>query len=371
MAQVFSGVTRPTKSVLAPVAVSQPSSESAAIAIVQGLLVHDQSIQSLEWHGSVFLERNDGVRVPVYEGAQAFEGLASWAANWRHYTRDDNDVPLEPLAHQYFVESDGLTRAYNPRANGGLIRPEELERMGFASPWMLLGRHIDWSRMRRMGELLLGAENLRITQPDNGNGCVTVRGLFKAGWRLGIDDWREIEVTVDTTRSFVPVHVAMFDDLWGYPMEEFATTRVEYVAGVWVPTRGWRVLHEHPLHAEWFDDEDEDESPRAKRFAVELTKLGIAGTESRNDPSVRAKFREALSSAFDGQPLPLVPVIGVSTFELSEPIRVNVGIAPAKFMITFPNATRVGSAYVGTLVTKGEPEPDVGGNESDRRYWAP
>jgi hypothetical protein len=343
-----------------------------AVVLAKALLAHDLSIRSLQWRQKVFVDRaylefhrsntteqwteplewpaEPGHKAAETErvvmlatGEQGFDQRGRWYFDARLSTTAD--LPAEG---RYAYDGE-IVRTYNAHTKTGYMRPpESAERRMWLSPEMLLGRGQDWTKHRRLGELLLEGEGLRVSGTDDGRPILEAVLPLNTGRKI-------LSVTVDPEHQFAPRRIVLRDDLELRVHEILETTKFQLVDGIAVPVEGNRLV---------FGVEMTEEQANNLRAAGESRGLG-EGSDVHNDPAARTKFQQSVRETFGDAGLPVrILGEGIHLLRSVEIVSMNQAIPDSMFTINFPSGSHIMNVFVGkTQIGNGTPTPVPNGDE--------
>ncbi|MGI9015004.1 MAG: hypothetical protein ACR2GY_12260, partial [Phycisphaerales bacterium] len=275
--------------------------QDEARAVVEALLAHDRSISSIECQQEVAVRRLVAANpqggewdewAVIRNGRFGEDSSGNWYFRGQNGGRSTPDGPVT-LHEDAFVSDTFHTVAFRPGANLYIIWEPQQHPRYFPGPFQALGRWLDTSGTKRLGELLLDADDLTIQDVDGDDGLILLRGEAMIDGVLSM-----LLVTVDRTRSFAPVVIRRFDANHNYLAEVIMNEAFELVEGVHVPSRGTRTLYTRA-----------GPSPEETRgYDAALQRAAMKLKRSVDDPQV---VREAASAFWGQDGWPVTPVGGV------------------------------------------------------------
>jgi hypothetical protein len=200
---------------------------------------------------------------------------------------------------------------------------------------MYLGRTVSAGGVRRLGELLLEADNLRVLQTEDFAGVVRICGTVDTGGMVA-----ELEVDIDTSRGFMPIRIRTLDGLMMYPVEVLTVTRIDLVNGHYMPSEGTRETYYLNANEE-----------QAARLDKELSAVGLDVKDRRpdpRDPDTRRKYQEAVRAAFGDAGAPCALIAPPQRMVRVSFPSVNRVIPPEKFVVPGDLGSRLVNLFEGT-----------------------
>ncbi|MFN7021395.1 MAG: hypothetical protein ACK4WH_08730 [Phycisphaerales bacterium] len=269
-----------------------------AIALLTAMDINDQSLASLVWEQTN--SRLDGdTWVLVEKSSRALESTR-WRCEQTTYLLDEEGTPF-PTSDVYVF--DGLAlHTLNPRSQSGIVRelsPADLSM--WSTPLKFMGRYLDQARQRRLAELLLTSDELRVRAGPE-DVLRVVSGYVEIGSHAFF-----LEVTIDTSRGFAPLEIRLYDGLLRRAVETMEVSKLESRSGVWIPTEG--------VDTHYFLNPAEDDK-RWPALQDQLRRLTPEGDLVPSDTALRRSVKQAINELY-GQ-------AGVPVSRLSPPHRLSV-----------------------------------------------
>ena len=299
-----------------------------ARAIATAIAINDAKIKSLEWEQEVAFQ-NGGRRDLLEEGEHGFD-------EWRWYARlrwGHCEEPGGPMTYEgaEYTSVDDTTLTRHTELGGGMVRPPGLERYLWRSPETLLGRWLDTSGRRSLGELLLNADRLEVFDPAEEDGLVHLRAWTRLNLAYVV-----LDVAADPAHDFRVVEVTVADALLRTIHERRRVLEFTHIDGVWIPTAGVETVYANSM--------TEQESAA---MSAEMKRLGLRReTMDPRDPEVQRKCAEMVASVFGEKGITSEP-LGVGDMELRvrRIISVNRPIDDRKFEIQYDPAATIRDGY--------------------------
>jgi hypothetical protein len=140
-----------------------PSGENRALAedVARAMLVHDQSVRTLEWKQKVHFFRPDGTLRLGTEHHVVFSETGAYKEDCTsHYEADPEDgSPEESIRSCRAFDGNRYIGLGGP-SQSGVVRDYGAEQFAFHHLDVWLGRHLDSFGHVRLGTILLRADNL-------------------------------------------------------------------------------------------------------------------------------------------------------------------------------------------------------------------
>ncbi|MGI9014613.1 MAG: hypothetical protein ACR2GY_10240 [Phycisphaerales bacterium] len=336
---------------LAPPPNDQQGRDERGVAIAELLNHYDAQIKSIET-----LQK---VEIQVYIPATAEHEEPSWRAperyregrfgedsggNW--YFRgsmggraDFNSEMTQ--APGCYASTPGYSVGWQPGADVFIIQePLELPRY-YAGPFMALGRWLDTTGSKRIGELLLASKTLQIQDVEQESGMVMLRGEAEIDGVPNV-----LLVTVDSRHGFGPVAIRRFDATYNSLIEEIINTEFTLVDDIWIPTAGTRVLFSRSRLS----------AKEMQRFNGERQQNAREMNLESDHPDV---IRAVASSMFGERGWPVTPLGPVMTsFKVTETCTLNQPLS-TEMMTAFASPEATIFNTVNGLDTEVSPMEDV------------
>lgn len=242
------------------------------------LLVHDNSVRTLDWDQVVTWEA-EGLGPVSYESHQFFDDLGRWGADATEHIRRGDGSPVTIHAQRRFDGHRLMTCDIDKRS--GIINEYGGERRGSEGVDCWLGRHIDVTGQKRLGELLAQSKDLALRGSSE-------RGLPRiAATVLVYSLIAELEVEVDPEHGFAPRSITVRDRAVRVPYYRYETTSFVRVDDVWLPESG--------------TVETRCYTPTPEQAAALKAALASRGCSKESDitkPEVQAVYAEVIPQVF-------------------------------------------------------------------------
>ncbi len=289
---------------------AEDPARSLAKDLVRAMLLHDQSIRSLDWCQVAWLENGQPGSLRT-TSRQCFDDGGRWAIDYTNYRGGD------PKPGYFRFDGHALT-AVNPTLQQATIGEDTGHRKGFCSIEAWLGRTLVAGGRARLGEVLLDASDLTLSGYSS-LGCPVVSATV--GLR---DHITLLEVEIDPEHGFAPRAITQRDRALRVPYDRHETTTFVQVAGIWLPQCGRELTRQ-------FSPTPEE---RAK-FAASVAKRNLSpGEVDFFDPRVQTLYAEAVQEAFGAAEATSAPLVDPWIVVVTEYKSVNGPIPDARVQWT-------------------------------------
>lgn len=311
---------------------AEESRQQEARSLAHALLTHDLTLRSMEWHERTLIRDASAEQLVVLN--ESDQGMDEWGRWYSHGSVGYRNQLGEMSYYRVHYAFDGqIVQTFNEANNSGLIRPLETELRSMVAPFLMLGRAIDFTTYRRLGQLLLDTDSLRLSTPVDA-GIATLSASLQLNGKPAV-----LEVEVDTRHGFAPRAIRRYDDVWGILKEEIVASKFELHSGVWIPTNGHRTS---------FAVDDRD-AQRTAALNAELSRVALSERQGLSHMETHALFRAAIRTVFGPEGAHTVPIgEGRYDLEITSITAVNETMADGKFEITYPTGALVVDVYTGT-----------------------
>jgi hypothetical protein len=304
------------------------------------MLINDRSIQSLQWEQEILIERRDGGLEVFSRTRQGFDALGQWYDKGMRSFRGDNGALA--IYHSDFVYDGAAMRTLHLETRAGFIRPAEMEMRSAPSPQMLLGRYLDFTSYRLLGEVMQAGDELNLVENE------TNPSLVDLSASVVLNDKRAtLVVTVDPSQGFAPCRITRRDELLDAVKEIIVTNRFAHVGDVWIPTHGSRTLFR-------IADLTGDEIGATRRAQEGA---GLSENSDYNDPAVRRAAVDAVHSVFGGEGAPTVALgDGTMFLKVTKLGPLNEPLPESELTLDIPADARIVNVFTGSSEGKEESE---------------
>jgi hypothetical protein len=304
-------------------AVEPPNRERIARDLAQAMLVHDQSIRTMRWTQVVRVNSGRPDEL-LHHSRQVFDDQGRWRCEFEKalFGPDDERVTLRGAMFHDGARLVGRDEG----SESGVIRAYSGERTIEPSLDCWLGRNVDVIHGRRLGELLLAADDLELVGQ-------TDRGLPLLAATANITPLVAcLEVEVDPEHGFAPRSLTVRDGLIRVPYFRYEVIRFHSVEGVWVPVSG-------SLESRKFLPTPE----QAHKLEEALRERNL-GPSNPHDKGVQAGYREVLLQVFGTEEAPSAELVPLVTMEATR-IELNVPITTEELQVDHPRSFTVYDAF--------------------------
>ncbi|MGI9013660.1 MAG: hypothetical protein ACR2GY_05350 [Phycisphaerales bacterium] len=291
--------------------------DERAVAVARLLLHHDMQIGSLETRHAdyVQVQQADGgwrSRELLRAGLAGEDSLGNWYFRGVAGERADLDAEIVEVGAAY-VSTASYSVGWIPGKDVFIIQEPLQNPRLYPGPFMALGRWLDTTGIRRLGELLLQSPTLQIQDVDPEEGTLLLRGDG-----ILIDGAPSVLlVTVSREYGYAPIAIRRFDALYNSLAEEILTLSYTLVDDIWVPKAGTRTLYTRTTL-----------SAAKKREYEQLRDHHSAKAGNSGDPNAEA-LRAAALQIFGPEGWPVAPLGPVMTsFEIEEVRGLNAELTP-------------------------------------------
>ncbi|MGE3107735.1 MAG: hypothetical protein AB7G11_13395 [Phycisphaerales bacterium] len=341
-----------------------------AIAYATAMLIHDRSIRSLEWYQEIVRQPDPGGPLETVQTAR--EGFDELGRSYQHWvvTFPEPDGSVHAWKPSY--SSDGVTTvAFDPANPETLKRFPDPEPTGYPTPPLLLGRYIEATGKRRLGERLIEAPSLRIERAMDSDGVVRLSAQLAINNVVSI-----VHVDIDSGKSYAPTRIEVDDVLAGRPHEIIYVTAFErYVPShapincdacpdaIWIPVKGRRETY-------MLKETDENRAGfKRLREAIERSGVNSDGVNPL-DPATQAAYRAAILEAFGPEGVPYVPLVPHLHLAKCVVFSLNSRIDESAFRSTDASGLPQANLYLN-INAKGEPFDDPDADLAERERSKP
>jgi len=339
--------------------------EPDAVALATALLIHDRSIHSMEWSDEVFCPAPE-----PFSGSWVLhrckEGEDETGRFYQHFMNGHRDRENPQFVGYVYIRGhllseDGISQVgyqeRDPEGEAVVVGPAGPDLSAYWSPGppMFLGRRVALHSWKRLGDLLMEGQELRIETPENEAGVVRLRAVVFTGAY-----WSDILVDVDTRHGFMPVRIENRDAYTLRPLEIITTSTVSEVDGVFLPAAGQR---ETFTSGEVTADEVRDLTTAYTRRGIPIT-----GARHPEDAKERSLVQAAIAEVFGAAGYPRRPAARESPqrVETVEYLSVNKSIA-ARVKFEIPPTWRVFNLWDFMANGRPEEDPDADDGPQERK----
>lgn len=310
---------------LSPIVGPPEETHDEAVALARALLAHDEGVYSIEWSGEAWARRGAGEWETFQAADHGMDESGAWYMQARVGMREGPGREMVFSWEKRWSE-DGVVQTWAQEGGDHAVRVWlDVTPLWYPNVALFLGRMCDGEGERRLGEILLAGEHLRVVTPENEAGIVRIGGVW------GPDDGmrRDYLVDIDTKLGYMPVRIEVQERMRACTMEVMEVTAVEQVDGVYLPVAGdrWTYSTVEPSEAK-----SEELAAGLRGAGFDLTPRAVVWT-----PEEAERFREVVLDVFGPGGYPTEPMEGGEQRLAGVKIRsVNKGIAREKFVAELP-----------------------------------
>ena len=292
------------------------SDEARVLLVAMG--VNHASIDSLVWE-----QTNERWIDDAWELAESSKRSvqgACWSTEQKVSLRDENGK-LETFAYIYCFDGQAVS-TLNVKSNRGIVREgTNADTAMWATPSKFLGRYIDGVGHRKLHDILLDAQDLRVRSGAS-EGTKYVSGYVEVG-RLSL----YLEVCIDILNGFRATEINFYDGLLRRPMELIRVESFQVLNGISVPSRGTDTLY-------FVQADDDPRWSALQKLVVPLAK-GRASPDPA-DPAVREAYKQAILAVYGPGGVPATLIGPPHRMTVTKIVSVNSEIPHTAFKVNPP-----------------------------------
>ncbi|MGI9014579.1 MAG: hypothetical protein ACR2GY_10070 [Phycisphaerales bacterium] len=311
------------------------SDDATAEIVALAMQAHDRRIRAIEWVQSVFVRNHDpetgvaGDWVLRKKGTFGEDSSGNWYYHGSSGKRANIEDEME-YVDEAFTSTPMYAVGWLSGRNEFVIQPPfELPRYQ-AGPFMGLGRWLEITGTRRLSEILLESDMLRVHEVDEAKGRVTL-----AAEAVVSDQPCSLLITVDRQYSYAPVIIRRYNAAYNALAEEIINTEFQRIDDVWIPTAGTRAMFTRGRLTE----------AQSRKFKASVAGHASEMSLAETDPAVtRAAALELFGDG--GWPVTLLADV-MTSFSIHEVLSVNAGLRAELFRVRVPPTALVTNAMNG------------------------
>lgn len=301
-----------------------PSRELLARDLARAMLIHDQSVRTLRWKQVVRLHAGRADELE-HLSSQVFDEHGRWRCEFEKALRGPEGERVTIKGAMYHDGSRLVGR--DDSSETGAIREYAGERRSEVALDCWLGRHLDVIHGRRLGELLLAADDLQLAGRSE-RGLPLIAGTANLTPLVAL-----LEVEIDPDHGFAPRSITVRDRLILVPYFRYEVHRYRKVGDVWIPESGSLETRQYQPTPE-----------QARQLEEALRERGLGRGSNALNAAVQAGYKEVLREVFGSLEAPSSELVPRMTIEATK-IEANMEVTEEELLVEYPRAYMVLDAF--------------------------